>query len=71
MIKKTGNKCVECSGEMYEIQIIDVANMNLHFNLKYSTDAFKEKPRRYKIAGRVAAEACEQCGRVALRVVPG
>lgn len=69
-MNNTGNNCVECGGEMYEIQIIDVANMNLHFNLKYSTDAFKEKPRQYKIAGRVASEACEKCGRIALRAVP-
>ncbi len=70
MMKKTGKKCLECSGDMYAIQIIDRGQKGLHYNFAYTTDDFKEKPRTYNISGLVAAEACELCGRIAFRVVP-
>ena len=56
-MKKTGKKCLECSGDMYAIQIIDRGQRGLHYNFAYTTDDFKEKPRTYNISGLVAAEA--------------
>lgn len=69
-MKKTGKKCLECSGDMYAIQIIDRGQKNIHYNFAYSMDDFKEKPRAYTISGFVSAEACELCGRIAFRMVP-
>ena len=69
-MKKTGKKCLECSGDMYAIQIIDRGQMNIHYNFAYSMDDFKKKPRVYTISGFVSAEACELCGRIAFRTVP-
>jgi hypothetical protein len=69
-MKKTGRKCLECGEDTYVIQIIDRGQKNIHYNFAYSTDEFKDKPRAYKIAGFVAVELWENCGRITLRARP-
>jgi hypothetical protein len=69
-MNKTGNKCIECGEETYAIQLIDRGDMNVHYNLSYTTDDFKRKPRTYHINGHVAAEMCENCRRITLRAAP-
>ena len=70
MMKTTGRKCIECGEDTYVIQVIDRGQKNIHYNFAYSTDEFKDKPRAYKISGFVAAEMCENCGRITLRAAP-
>ena len=63
-------KCIECAGDMVKIQIIDHGQGGLHYNLNYTNDEFKKKPRKYNMDGFVSAEACQNCGRIVLRAVP-
>ena len=69
-MNKTGNKCIECGEETVAIQLIDRGELNVHYNQNYSTDDFKSKPRTYSIDGHLAAELCENCGRITLRAAP-
>ncbi len=64
-------KCVECGGETYPIKIVDRGNQNIHYDLIYTMEDSKRNIfKGHKKEGVVAAELCENCGRIALRAVP-
>lgn len=56
---------------MVTIQIIDRGQRNIHYELVYAAADSKRKfGKGHDIAGKVAAELCEHCGRITLRAAP-
>jgi hypothetical protein len=67
----TGNKCVECGGDTQPIQLVDRGQKNIHYELVYAAGGAKRSfGKGYDIEGKVAAEMCENCGRITLRAAP-
>ena len=67
----TGKKCIECGSDTVAIQIIDRGQQNIHYELVYAAADSKRKfGKGHDIAGKVAAELCEGCGRITLRAAP-
>ena len=70
-MKETGKKCIECGEETYAIQVVDRGQKNIHYDLIYTSgDAKRSVFKGYKKEGEVAAELCENCGRITLRAIP-
>ena len=67
----TENKCIECGAGTVAIQMIDRGQQNIHYEMVYAAEASKRKfGKGHDIAGKVAAELCQNCGRITLRAVP-
>lgn len=65
------SKCIECGAAMVPIQIIDRGQNNIHYELVYAAaDSSRKFGKGHDIAGKVAAELCENCGRITLRAAP-
>ena len=70
-MEQTGRKCIECGGDTSAIKMIDRGQKNIHYELIYSAaDSKRSVFKGLETEGTVAAEMCEQCGRIALRGVP-
>ena len=67
----TGKKCIECGAETYAIQVIDRGQKNIHYDLIYASEDSKRNIfTGHKKEGKVAAELCDNCGRITLRAIP-
>ena len=67
----TGKKCVECGHDTYAIQIIDRGQQNIHYEAVYAVAGSKKAfGKGYNIEGNIAAELCQNCGRITLRAAP-
>jgi hypothetical protein len=72
MMKATGKKCIECGSETYAIQVIDRGQRNIHYDLVYAAGESKPKfGKGHDIEGKIQAELCQNCGRIALRATTG
>ena len=63
--------CIECGTETTTIQMIDRGQQNIHYEMVYAAKESKRKfGKGHDVAGKVAAELCQNCGRITLRAVP-
>lgn len=67
----TGKKCIECGAETIAIKIIDRGQRNIHYDMIYAVaDSKRSILKGHDVEGQVAAELCENCGRITLRAAP-
>jgi hypothetical protein len=66
------NACLECSGEMLEIKLIDKGHFDNRGELIYASADAKIGfwSRKFPHEGRVKAYMCGECGRIALYGLP-
>ncbi len=68
---ENSTKCIECGGETHAIKIIDRGQRNIHYDLIYTmADSKRSIFKGHPEEGKIAAEMCENCGRIALRGQP-
>lgn len=61
-------KCIECSGGMQKIKLIDKAHLNMQTELQYTAGDARSRfwSGGFPIEEKVAALMCQVCGRIAL-----
>ena len=61
-------KCMECSGAMREVRLLDKGHRGGHFDFEYAAIDAQQSAwtSRFPVEGRVTAFMCQDCGAVRL-----